>query len=290
MRTTRMYENFLAYRRYFWGKLTLATTLILVISYIFYSRRVSPNGATLVGLIYGIISFLAILLLMYYGMRKRSYTAKRWPLRAWLSLHVYIGTMTLLLVPLHAGFKFGVNIHTLSYVLLAVVVMSGIVGAALYLFLPRHFESFGEEITHPMGHSTDEELRKTIWQMRALAVDKSQGFADACQTEIEYGIPKRHMGWGLLWHKSATATTMVTQIETFRDYLTHIPEAEHGAFQSLARLATHKRDLQRRMGAQMRFQRSEEHTSELQSLTNLVCRLLLEKKKKKETIIKTIIQ
>src|SRR5262249_62244519 len=28
-------------------------------------------------------------------------------------------------------------------------------------------------------------------------------------------------------------------------------------------------------------QRSEEHTSELQSLTNLVCRLLLEKKKKK---------
>src|SRR5437016_9218555 len=28
------------------------------------------------------------------------------------------------------------------------------------------------------------------------------------------------------------------------------------------------------------FRRSEEHTSELQSLTNLVCRLLLEKKKK----------
>src|SRR5437016_11275740 len=31
--------------------------------------------------------------------------------------------------------------------------------------------------------------------------------------------------------------------------------------------------------------RSEEHTSELQSLTNLVCRLLLEKKKKKKTTI-----
>src|SRR5438093_9882569 len=30
------------------------------------------------------------------------------------------------------------------------------------------------------------------------------------------------------------------------------------------------------------LERSEEHTSELQSLTNLVCRLLLEKKKKKE--------
>src|SRR5438093_8651625 len=32
-----------------------------------------------------------------------------------------------------------------------------------------------------------------------------------------------------------------------------------------------------------RSKRSEEHTSELQSLTNLVCRLLLEKKKKKKS-------
>src|SRR5438093_10162985 len=34
--------------------------------------------------------------------------------------------------------------------------------------------------------------------------------------------------------------------------------------------------------APWRTQRSEEHTSELQSLTNLVCRLLLEKKNKTE--------
>src|SRR5258706_1391693 len=33
--------------------------------------------------------------------------------------------------------------------------------------------------------------------------------------------------------------------------------------------------------------RSEEHTSELQSLTNLVCRLLLEKKKKTEHSVRT---
>src|SRR2546430_12276664 len=32
-----------------------------------------------------------------------------------------------------------------------------------------------------------------------------------------------------------------------------------------------------------RYTRSEEHTSELQSQSNLVCRLLLEKKKKKKT-------
>src|SRR2546430_6314111 len=36
-----------------------------------------------------------------------------------------------------------------------------------------------------------------------------------------------------------------------------------------------------------RHQRSEEHTSELQSQSNLVCRLLLEKKKKNVTLITT---
>src|SRR5438046_7661161 len=39
-----------------------------------------------------------------------------------------------------------------------------------------------------------------------------------------------------------------------------------------------------RISARPDTARSEEHTSELQSLTNLVCRLLLEKKKKIKTI------
>src|SRR5688572_31634590 len=37
-------------------------------------------------------------------------------------------------------------------------------------------------------------------------------------------------------------------------------------------------------------ERSEEHTSELQSQSNLVCRLLLEKKKKKKTSVDHIVR
>src|SRR5437016_8032713 len=40
--------------------------------------------------------------------------------------------------------------------------------------------------------------------------------------------------------------------------------------------------IRRRWDANAFHARSEEHTSELQSLTNLVCRLLLEKKKKRQ--------
>src|SRR5438046_3919204 len=39
-----------------------------------------------------------------------------------------------------------------------------------------------------------------------------------------------------------------------------------------------------------RLPRSEEHTSELQSLTNLVCRLLLEKKKKRKASASILIR
>src|SRR2546427_7858716 len=62
--------------------------------------------------------------------------------------------------------------------------------------------------------------------------------------------------------------------------------AAHGRLQDTRRLqravAVHAR------AAQARRTRSEEHTSELQSQSNLVCRLLLEKKKKKEkrTVVK----
>src|SRR5436190_8254708 len=43
-----------------------------------------------------------------------------------------------------------------------------------------------------------------------------------------------------------------------------------------------ERHRRRRSGARGRRDRSEEHTSELQSHSDLVCRLLLEKKKKKK--------
>src|SRR5437016_12036136 len=55
-----------------------------------------------------------------------------------------------------------------------------------------------------------------------------------------------------------------------------LPRARRPEHQSPTREITAAHELRREHQP-----RSEEHTSELQSLTNLVCRLLLEKKKKK---------
>src|SRR3712207_8442491 len=54
-------------------------------------------------------------------------------------------------------------------------------------------------------------------------------------------------------------------------------------FESARRLSSiglHERNNQNNCGSQLIIRRSEEHTSELQSRQYLVCRLLLEKKKK----------
>src|SRR2546427_9530583 len=52
-----------------------------------------------------------------------------------------------------------------------------------------------------------------------------------------------------------------------------------GGHKRLYRVIDFKRD---KLGVPARVARSEEHTSELQSQSNLVCRLLLEKKKNKQ--------
>src|SRR5260370_28822521 len=54
-------------------------------------------------------------------------------------------------------------------------------------------------------------------------------------------------------------------------------------FGFLGRLGDGERELRRDLAHHRQDARSEEHTSELQSHLNLVCRLLLEKKKKKYT-------
>src|SRR2546430_6771875 len=66
----------------------------------------------------------------------------------------------------------------------------------------------------------------------------------------------------------------------FRSPIARGPERSRDARRALRQGQARKvaGDLCRRSGVELR---SEEHTSELQSQSNLVCRLLLEKKKKK---------
>src|SRR2546426_2812975 len=94
----------------------------------------------------------------------------------------------------------------------------------------------------------------------SMATAWRQSFSESCQTQtwFQVRVPKP---------RRRTTASPVTRNDRRR---------QAASMPALAKSA-HPRPA--------RYVRSEEHTSELQSPCNLVCRLLLEKKKKKKTII-----
>lgn len=134
-------ETFLNYQGYRWLWINAAALLILSMVYYFHDPIGATSGGSVLGYTYGVVATLGILYLMYYGMRKRSYYAHQTTLRGTLAAHVWIGIALIFLVPLHSGFSFGWNVHTLAYVLMLVVIFSGIWGAVIYLCLPTLFLS-----------------------------------------------------------------------------------------------------------------------------------------------------
>ncbi len=259
-------ETFLSYRHSLWPKITALIAAISIAVYMIYSANRAPSGGTVVGLIYGSLGLLCIICLMYYGIRKRSYYAQSLSLQAWLSFHVCMGSLTLLLIPLHSGFHFSFNVHTLAYVLLVVVVVSGFVGSYVYLAIPRQFGQYGEELVYesdpPINNqsSHDQEYRKILQQIHVLARDKLPAFADQCAAEIQRGIPKKHMGWRLIFYRTPLPSSVAT-VQEFQAYLEHtdIPETERKAFETLTILATLKRDIESRLISQMGLKISLRH-------------------------------
>ncbi|MGQ0793526.1 MAG: hypothetical protein ACT4NX_05490 [Deltaproteobacteria bacterium] len=244
-------ENILNYNGSFWFKITFLSFIVLIVSYIVYAQNEpNPSGATPMGLLYGILGLAAILLLMYYGIRKRKYVGNVGTLKGWLSFHIYIGVLTLLIVPMHAGFKFDLNVHTLAFALMAVVVISGIFGGYFYVNFPIRFTKQGGELLYD---KFDDEINKLIGQMRALAKGKSALFAQKAEEAISYGLPKGRSGWGLVFGSYKSGISESEYMNRLQKDLTSIPEAEREDYQRLAVAYLQKAELQKRFVSQMRI-------------------------------------
>jgi CRP-like cAMP-binding protein/thioredoxin reductase len=106
-----------------------------------------------------------------------------WTLQGWLSAHIYLGTSLIVLATLHTGFQFGWNVHTLSYVLMVLVIASGIYGMFAYLNYPRM-------ITRNMGEDTFDGLLLKIAELDELARIRALGLSD----EVNALVLKARLG------------------------------------------------------------------------------------------------
>ena len=140
------HQSLLAYARYRYLKVAAVVVALVIGAYIWHRPPSGPYGGTWLGYTLGTISALLVLWLLYFGVRKRRYKSTFGTVEGWLSAHVYLGTALLVIATLHAAFQVGWNVHTLAYVLMVVVILSGFYGVFAYLrFPPRITDTLGEE-------------------------------------------------------------------------------------------------------------------------------------------------
>lgn len=170
-----IHETFLNYRQFRWLWFTLAALVVALGMFVVDSPPGGRNGGTVIGYVLGVVATLAIVWLMAYGLRRRAYASSLGTVEGWLAAHVWIGMGLLVLVPLHAGFSFGLNVHTAAYVCMVVTILSGIWGVANYATLA------GKITAHRGGASDNvlvEQMHSLSQQVEQLCVAKSEPFLE----------------------------------------------------------------------------------------------------------------
>ncbi len=129
-------DTILSFNKFKYLKWSVLVIVLCVTLYVFDNASHQPGGGTWLGYGLGTFGTVLILWLMTFGLRKRSYSSTTGTLLGWLSAHVYLGITLFFVVTLHTGFEFAWNVHTLAYVLMVAVIVSGLWGVFLYLRQP----------------------------------------------------------------------------------------------------------------------------------------------------------
>jgi hypothetical protein len=132
-----------------WAKIAGLLCLLAIAVYVLTDPTPRPNGGSFAGYLLGTIGALMIVWLSMIGLRKRIITTKPFSLKAWTSAHVYLGLSLIVIGTLHTGFQLGWNVHTLAYVLMMIVIISGLYGIFVYARLPEQLSANRGEMTQP---------------------------------------------------------------------------------------------------------------------------------------------
>ncbi|HMO75883.1 MAG TPA: hypothetical protein PKD99_13905 [Sphingopyxis sp.] len=141
------HEGFLRYAGFRWAKISGALCLLIIVSYALVDVTPRHNGGSWYGYTLGTIGALLILWLTALGYRKRRMTSDYWSLKAWTSAHVYLGLSLIVIGTWHTGFQLGWNVHTLAWVLMMLVILSGLYGVIVYATLPQALSNNREQMT-----------------------------------------------------------------------------------------------------------------------------------------------
>ena len=156
------HESFLRYQRFRWFKIAGVVSLVCLLIYLLVDVQPRHNGGSWLGYALGTIGAGLIVWLALLGIRKRAMTRGRWSLKGWTSAHVYLGLALIVIGTLHTGFQLGWNVHTLAWVLMMLVIISGIYGISVYAILPQGLSDSRSEMTGPQMINAVSQLDKQL--------------------------------------------------------------------------------------------------------------------------------
>jgi len=181
------HRSILEYANFRWFKLALVLCAVTAGVYIWHDPPLKPYGGTWLGYTLGTIGALLILWLLYFGVRKRRYKSNVGTAQGWLSAHVYLGVALLVVATLHTGFELGWNVHTLAYVLMVLVIASGMYGVFIYLRVPR-------DMTLNAGEETQASMLMHVADIDKEMRDKALSLPDKLFAVIDKSIVNTRLG------------------------------------------------------------------------------------------------
>ena len=176
------HEGFLRHKSFRWLKIGLLLSVMAGLGYMLIDVRPRPNGGTWYGYLLGIVGTLLIFWLTMLGIRKRIPSRKRWSLKGWTSAHIYLGLSLAVIGTLHMGFQIGWNVHTLAYILMMLVILSGIWGISAYTMLPKAMSLNREELTE---NQMLEGLRSMDRQLHDAAQPLDHRYAELVRRSLQ---------------------------------------------------------------------------------------------------------
>lgn len=186
-----MHQSIVGYRnaRYFW--IALVLSLAAIAAYAWHDPPDPPNGGTWLGYTLGTIGALLIVWLMLLGVRKRSYSSRLGSVQGWTSAHVYLGAAVLIVATLHSGWQVGWNVHTLAFVFMCLVILSGFFGIYAYLRYP-------DLVAENRAGTTREQLFKQVEDLDRQCVRTADGIDPETRALVQSAAERTSVG-GAWW-------------------------------------------------------------------------------------------
>lgn len=184
-------HRFFGYRNFLYLKLCAGLVALCVLAYLIDSPPTGAHGGTVLGYTLGGLGAVIVLVLAWFGVRKRQYGNAPGTLIGWLSAHVYLGLALVVVATLHSGFELGWNVHSLSYVLMLGVVASGLYGVVAYLRYPGM-------LTEAMGEDTLDTLLIKIADLDNEARRMALQLPDEINRLVLAAAQETRIGGGLL--------------------------------------------------------------------------------------------